>query len=127
MKSNISREVPFIAARPSSSLVLILTLLLNIGVYAQTNTTSTLLSDENLLIIMVNLERIRNQILLAEKSLAINDKDMAFAHSYIPHSVIFPSIKSQLNAISSQSTSQLESLITDIPISIKAEKSKEVQ
>jgi hypothetical protein len=90
MKSNISREVPFIAARSSSSLVLILTLLLNIGVYAQTNTTSTLLSDENLLIIMVNLERIRNQILLAEKSLAINDKDMAFAHSYIPY---FPSIK----------------------------------
>jgi high-affinity iron transporter len=117
----------FIAAGSSGSLVLVLTLLLNIGVYAQTNTTSTLVSDESSLFIMVNLARIRNQILLAEKSLAINDKDMAFAHSYIPHSVIFPSIKSQLNAISSQSTSQLESLITDIPISIKAEKSKEVQ
>ena len=46
---------------------------------------------------------------------------MAFAHSYIPHSVIFPSIKSQLSAISSQSVSQLESLLTDLPISIKAE------
>lgn len=127
MKSNISREAPFIAAGSSSSLVLVLSLILNIGVYAQTNTTSTLVSDENSLIIMVNLERIRNQILLAEKSLAVNDKDMAFAHSYIPHSVIFPSIKSQLNAISSQSTSRLESLITDMPISIKAEKSAELQ
>ena len=116
-----------IAAGSSSSLVLVLTLLLNIGVYAQTNTTSTLLSNENSLIIMINLERIRNQVLLAEKSFAINDKDMAFAHSYIPHSVIFPSIKSKLNAINSQSTSRLESLITDIPISIKAEKSAELQ
>lgn len=127
MKSNMSQGALFIAAGSSGSLVLVLTLLLNIGVYAQTNTTSTLVNDESSLFIMVNLARIRNQILLAEKSLALNDKDMAFAHSYIPHSVIFPSIKSQLNAISSQSTSQLESLITDIPINIKAEKSKGVQ
>src|SRR5919108_2940482 len=127
MKSNMSHGAPFVAAGSSGSLVLVLTLLLNIGVYAQTNTTSTLVSDESSLLIMVNLARIRNQILLAEKSLAINDKDMAFVHSYIPHSVIFPSIESQLNTISSQSTSRLESLITDIPISIKAEKSAELQ
>lgn len=127
MKSNMSQGALFIAAGSSGSLVLVLTLLLNIGVYAQTNTTSTLVNDESSLFIMVNLARIRNQILLVEKSLALNDKDMAFAHSYIPHSVIFPSMKSQLNAISSQSTSQLESLITDIPINIKAEKSKGVQ
>ena len=127
MKSNISQEAPFIAAGSSSSLVLVLTLLLNIGVYAQTNTTSTLLSDENSLIIMVNLERIRNQILLAGKSLAYGDKDMAFAHSYIPHSVIFPSIKEELNAISSQSASHLETLLTDIPISIRSGENAELQ
>lgn len=69
---------------------------------------------------MVNLERIRNQILLSEKSLAFGDIDTAFAHSYIPHSVIFPSIKDQLNAINSQSRSQLESLLTDLPINIRA-------
>jgi high-affinity iron transporter len=129
MKSNISRErkIPFIAAIFSSSLVLVLSFVLNIGVYAQTNTTSTSPSDENSLIIMVNLERIRNQILLAEKSLVSGDKDMAFAHSYIPHSVIFPSIKDQLYAINSRSASQLESLLTDIPINIKAEESPELQ
>jgi high-affinity iron transporter len=129
MKSNISRErkVPSTLVVFSSSVVFGLTLLLNIEVYAQTNATSTSLSDESSRIIMINLERIRNQILLAEKSLAISDKDMAFAHSYIPHSVIFPSLKNQLNAISSQSASQLESLLTEIPISIKAEESPELQ
>jgi high-affinity iron transporter len=114
------RKMPVISAVFSSSLVLLLTFFSNIEVYAQSNSTSTLLSDENSLIIMVNLERIRNQILLAEKSLASGDKDMAFAHSYIPHSVIFPSIKGQLNAINSQSVSQLEALLTDIPISIRS-------
>ena len=102
-------------------------MIFNIGVYAQTNATSTLLSDENSLIIMVNLERIRNQVLLAEESVASGDKDMAFAHSYIPHSVIFPSIKGQLNAINSQSASQLEALLTDIPISIRSGENAELQ
>src|SRR5918996_1647160 len=121
MKSNKSRErVPFIVVLFSGSVILVLTLLLNVEIYAQINTTSTSLSDENSLIIMVNLERIRNQILLAEKSVASDDKDMAFAHSYIPHSVIFPSIKGQLNAINSQSASQLEALLTDIPISVRS-------
>ena len=123
MKLNISqqRKVAFISAVFSSSLVLGLTFFSNIGVYAQTNPTSTLLSNENTLIVMVNLERIRNQILLAEMSLASGDQDMAFAHSYIPHSVIYPSIKDQLNAIDSQSASQLEALLTDIPIRIRSE------
>ena len=127
MKSRGSREtnMPFNFAVLSGSLVLLLTLFSNlgsnIGAFAQSNATSTSLYDENSLIILVNLERIRTQILLTNQSLISGDKDMAFAHSYIPHSVIFPSIKSQLSAISSQSASQLESLLTDLPISIKAE------
>ena len=76
---------------------------------------------------MVNLERIRNQILLAEKSLASGDKDMTFAHSYIPHSVIYPSIKDHLNVINSQSASQLEALLTDIPVSIRSEENVQLQ
>lgn len=93
----------------------------NIEVYAQTNSTSTSSDNENSIVTLVNLERIRNQILLANQSLVSGDNDMAFAHSYIPHSVIFPSIKSQLNAINSESAAQLESLLTDLPINIKAE------
>jgi high-affinity iron transporter len=99
----------------------------HIGAYAQTNSTSTSLDIENSIITLVNLERIRNQILLANQSLISGDIDMAFAHSYIPHSVIFPSIKSQLIAISSESAAQLESLLTDLPINIKAEGNTGVQ
>src|SRR5687768_3985223 len=90
--------------------------------YEQTTATTatTSLPDPNRLIVMVNIERIRNQILLTERSLlAVGDNDMAFAHSYIPHSAIFPSIKSQLNDINSKSALRLESLLTDLPIIIK--------
>jgi high-affinity iron transporter len=88
--------------------------------YEQTTATTTSLPDPNWLIIMVNIERIRNQILLTERSLVVvGDNDMAFAHSYIPHSAIFPSIKSQLNDINSKSALSLESLLTDLPIIIK--------
>jgi len=96
-----------------------LTLFPNISVYAQINTTVSQNDDGNSLIVIVNLERIRNQILLTEGSLAASDKDMAFAHSYIPHSVIFLSIKGQLNDVNAQSASKLESLLTDLPITIK--------
>jgi high-affinity iron transporter len=92
-----------------------------IGADAQTNSTSTSSDNENSIVTLVNVERIRNQILLANQSLISGDIDMAFAHSYIPHSVIFPSIKSQLNSINSESAAQLESLLTDLPIDIKAE------
>ena len=92
-----------------------------IGADEQTNSTSTSPDNENSIVTLVNVERIRNQILLANQSLVSGDIDMAFAHSYIPHSVIFPSIKSQLNAINSESAAQLESLLTDLPINIKAE------
>ena len=116
--------MPFHFVVLSSSLVLLLSFLsyMNpyIGAYGQTNSTSTS-DNENSIITLVNLERIRNQILLANQSLVSGDIDMAFAHSYIPHSVIFPSIKSQLNAINSESAAQLESLLTDLPINIKAE------
>lgn len=97
-----------------------MTLFPNISVYAQINTTASQNDDGNSLIVIVNLERIRNQILLTEGSLAASDKDMAFAHSYIPHSVIFPSIKGQLNDVNAQSASKLESLLTDLPITIKS-------
>lgn len=127
MESGGSRErnVPFHFVVFSSSLILLLSFIPyvnpNIEVYAQANSTSTPSDNENSIVTLVNLERIRNQILLANQSLVSEDKDIAFAHSYIPHSVIFPSIKSQLNTINSESAAQLESLLTDLPINIKAE------
>jgi high-affinity iron transporter len=99
---------------------------LNNLIYAQITggerTSTTSLPDPRTLIVMINIERIRNQILLTERSLAADDKDMAFAHSYIPHSAIFPSIKNQLNDNNSKSVLRLESLLTDLPIIIKTSK-----
>src|ERR687889_1363333 len=85
--------------------------------YAQQQTTEEL--NNETVVVMVNLERIRTQLLLAEKSLNIGDKDMAFAHAFIPHSTTFPSIKNQLIDINEQFASDLEAMLIDLPIDIK--------
>src|ERR687895_2011948 len=85
--------------------------------YAQQEMTEEL--NKETLVVMVNLERIRTQLLLAEKSLNIGDKDMAFAHAFIPHSTTFPSIKNQLIDINEQFASDLEAMLIDLPINIK--------
>ena len=120
-KMSQQKKVSCITILFLSSLVFMLALpSLNNLSYAQTmGTTTTSLPDLNQLIVMVNIERIQNQILLTERSMAVGDNDMAFAHSYIPHSAIFPSIKSQLNDINSKLALRLESLLTDLPIIIK--------
>lgn len=76
----------------------------------------------NTLIVMVNLERIRTQLLLTEKSLDDGNKDMAFAHAYIPHSITFPSIKNQLTDINKQFATELEARLIDLPFNIKSGK-----
>lgn len=53
-------------------------------------------NDTDAIILMTNFERIRTQLMLTERSLANGDSNMAFAHSYITHTVIFPSIKNIL-------------------------------
>src|SRR5919112_1825661 len=88
--------------------------------YAQQEMTEEL--NKETLVVMVNLERIRTQLLLTEKSLNDGDKDMAFAHAFIPHSTTFPSIKNQLIAINEQFTTDLEALLVDLPINIKTGK-----
>ena len=85
--------------------------------YAQQQMTEEL--NNETVVVMVNLERIRTQLLLAEKSLNDGDKDMAFAHAFIPHSITFPSIKNQLIDINEQFASDLEAMLIDLPINIK--------
>jgi high-affinity iron transporter len=85
--------------------------------YAQQQMTEEL--NNETVVVMVNLERIRTQLLLAEKSLSNGDKDMAFAHAFIPHSTTFPSIKNQLIDINEQFASDLEAMLIDLPINIK--------
>src|SRR5918996_798188 len=88
--------------------------------YAQQQMTEE--SNNGTLVVMVNLERIRTQLLLTEKSLNDGDKDMAFAPAFIPHSTTFPSIKNQLIDIDEQFTSDLEAMLVDLPINIKTGK-----
>jgi high-affinity iron transporter len=78
--------------------------------------------NNNTLIVMVNLERIRTQLLLTEKSIHDGNNDMAFAHAFIPHSITFPSIKSQLIDINKQFATELEARLIDLPLKIKSEK-----
>jgi high-affinity iron transporter len=78
------------------------------------------LSDTDALIGMVNIERIRTQLWLAEQSLDKDNPEMAFAHAFIPHTTTFPAIKNQLTETAGeQSTMQLESLLTDLPLRMR--------
>src|SRR3712207_9529619 len=45
---------------------------------------------------------------------------MAFAHAFIPHTTTFPALKAQLErSAGEQSTTQLESLLTDLPLTMR--------
>jgi high-affinity iron transporter len=77
-------------------------------------------NNADAVLVRVNIERIRTQLALTEQSLDAGDSNMAFAHAFIPHSAIFPSVKDELKQIDPQSASQLESLLSDLPFKIKA-------
>src|SRR5918994_3233440 len=86
----------------------------SLAVYAQVP------SDTDALILMVNIERIQAQLWLTEQSLDNGNPEMAFAHAFIPHTTTFPAIKEQLVAtVGEQSASQLESLLTDLPLKMR--------
>ncbi len=84
------------------------------AVYAQAPT------DTDALVLMVNIERIKAQLWLTEQSLDNGNPEMAFAHAFIPHTTTFPAMKEQLEAtVGEQSASQLESLLTDLPLKMR--------
>ena len=99
---------------PLLALALVLVILSPVAISAQQ------VNDDTALIIMVNVERINNQLQLADDSLAVGDTESAFAHAFIPHAVTFPSIKSQLKELDDESATRLEELLTELPIKIKA-------
>ena len=100
----------------------------NFLVYAESGpSTKTIVTTKtegmDVLLVMVNLARIRTQIMLTEKSFAEGDNYMAFAHAYIPHSVIFPSIRDILEKVvnNSNSINRLESGLADMAFMVKSE------
>lgn len=87
-------------------------------------TANTKFNTTNAFIVLFNLQRIQTQLSLSQEALNKGDRYTAFAHAYIPHSVIFPSVRNiveQVNDNSSASTTKkLESALTDIPFMIKS-------
>jgi high-affinity iron transporter len=91
-------------------------------------TANTKLNATEAFIVLFNLQRIHTQLTLTHDSLDKGDRYMAFAHAYIPHSVIFPSIGNlvrQVEVNDSLSGKRLESALTDIPFMIKSESSSD--
>jgi len=84
-----------------------------------TTAVTTKLNDTAALFLMINFERMRTQLMLAEHSLPV-DKNLAFLHAYVVHSIIFPSIKNLLEKAAPQSANELLSTTTDLAFMIKA-------
>src|SRR5919199_2628844 len=85
------------------------------------------INDTDALALLFNIERIRAQLMLTEKSISGGGGDnmMAFAHAYIPHSIIFPLIKNILDETNIIYAKNLESKLTDLPFLIKSGSSLE--
>ncbi len=120
---NLKEIADLSAIKPRTKLVLYFVTLLAITNLFTPNSFfvyGQVLSDTDALIVMVNVERIQTQLWLTEQSLDKNNPEMAFAHAFIPHTTTFPAIKGQLErSAGDQSTKQLESLLTDLPIRMR--------
>jgi high-affinity iron transporter len=90
-------------------------------VMALGNPSASGLPKDELQSVFVNLERIRTQISLVNSSINGGDADGSFYHSYIPHTTTFPVIKKTINKIDLVSSTTLESLLTDLPVTIKSQ------
>ena len=84
-------------------------------------TSESGLTKDELQSAFVNLERIKTQINLVNSSINGGDADGSFYHSYIPHSTTFPVIKKTISKIDPASAASLESLLTDLPVTIKSQ------
>jgi high-affinity iron transporter len=91
----------------------------NAGAATGAISSGTTNANDNAVAILVNLDRIETQVKLAQDSLQAGNRDAAFAHAFISHSTVFPSIKEQLNAVDSNSTEKLEGALTDYAFKIK--------
>jgi high-affinity iron transporter len=79
------------------------------------------LSGEDLLVLNINLHRITTQLDIVLDKINRGNNTLLFEHSYIPHSVTFPSIKNLANAVDENKSRTLENLLTDIPLQIKSD------
>ncbi len=79
------------------------------------------LSGEDLLVLNINLHRITTQLDIVLDKINKGNNTLLFEHSYIPHSVTFPTIKSLANAVDESKSKTLENLLTDIPLQLRSD------
>jgi len=84
-------------------------------------------SQNDAQLIFLNLERINSQIDLTAQNLKNNNTEGAFYHSYIPHSITYPTIKQLLDKLDPSASIKLEGLLTDLPIFINSRSNNESQ
>ena len=83
-------------------------------VYGLNNSNHTRFSQNDAQLIFLNLERIDSQIDLTAQNLKDNNTEGAFYHSYIPHSVTYPTIKQLLEKIDPSGSNTLSGLIYNV-------------
>jgi high-affinity iron transporter len=81
-----------------------------------TSTQNPTISNQDLLLLNINLNRIDTQLDIILNKINNNNNSLLFEHAYIPHSVIFPSTKPIATAVDEELASNLESNLTEVGI-----------
>lgn len=98
-----------------------------LSVYGLINSNLIEISQKDAQLIFLNLERINLQIDLTAQNLKDNNTEGAFYHSYIPHSITYPTIKQSLEKGDPSGSIKLEGLLTDLPVFIDSKSNNESQ
>jgi high-affinity iron transporter len=85
-----------------------------------TSTENPTVSNQDLLLLNINLNRIDTQLDILLNKININNDSLLFEHAYIPHSIIFPSIKPVAISIDEELARNIENKLTDIPLQIRS-------
>ncbi len=78
------------------------------------------LSNGDLLVLNLNLNRIDAQLNIILNKINNQDKSFLFEHAYIIHSTILPAILNFTNVLNQGKSIQLQGLISDLPMMIKS-------
>ncbi len=88
------------------------------NVLAQNSTSAKnpTVSNEDLLLLNINLNRIDTQLDILLNKINNNNNSLLFEHAYIPHSVTYPSTRPIAIAVDEELASNLESNLTEVGI-----------
>jgi len=108
---------------------ILLLLIVNISISSVNNvlaqnspsTENPTMSNEDLLLLNVNLNRIDTQLDILLNKINNNNNSLLFEHAYIPHSVIYPSTKPIAIAVDEELANNLEANLTEVGIQSRAD------